>query len=322
MSEPTLDDDERAYLAAFHEVHTPSPTATQASLTRVQERLAAGAVVEAFDEASSYSSGDASSDDSSDDSSDSSGDASDDASSDTSDEVAESGPSRLRPLWVLGVTAVAIAAMVALLMRLDVTAWLASETVGEDPAEAIYAGHESEGAEGEAIARVRASGRAHMSRPNPAATEPEEVSPPEPEAELPPVEPPSVEPLPVEPPPERRRPRAAERTPANEPTSEPASEPPPAADATLHAEIALLRPAQKALRSGDYARALRLLDDHAKSFPRSVLAEERSLGRIKALCGLGRKAEARRMIDAFGRKHPGSPLAGRVEQACPAGDTP
>jgi TolA-binding protein len=123
----------------------------------------------------------------------------------------------------------------------------------------------------------------------------------------------------VEPSPARRRPRPAPSPPEGPEEDEPS---PPAADATLHAEIALLRPAQKALRAGDHARALRLLDDHAKSFPRSVLAPERSLGRIQALCGLGRETEARQQIEAFGKKYPGSPLAGRVKKACPASESP
>lgn len=274
-----LDDGEQAYLAAFHELHTPSEAATEASLARVQERLAAGHGV---------------------------------AVSDDSDDDAEpkADRSRLRPLVVLSMTAIAIAAAVVLMMRLDLTTMLASEVPGDAPAGAVYAGQDSGDVEGEAVARApsrRAVG--------PVAADPVVV--PEPEVEPEPMlEQPPAQPA-VEAPTQRRRPRPVEAPPVEAP---PAEAPP--ADATLHAEIALLRPASKALRSGDHARALRLFEDHARSFPRSVLAEERSLGRIQALCGLGRQPEARRMIDAFGRAHPGSPLTGRVKKACPAEEAP
>lgn len=281
---PELDDEDRAYLAAFLEVHTPSEAATDAALGKVQERLTAGEVITLPGAAG------------------------------------EPGriPSRVRPLLVLGAAVVAIAAAVALLMRLDVTTMLASETPGASPEEAVYAGQESGGAEGEAVRRVRTSSSAR-SKARASSAVAEEPGLEEPEVEEEPViEEPVIEPE-VEATSERRRPRPAPRS-AEEPASE--APPKPAADATLHAEIALLRPAQKALRSGNYVRALRLLDDHAKSFPRSVLAEERTLGRITAVCGLGRIQEAQRMIDAFGRAHPGSPLAGRVDEACSSREAP
>lgn len=97
---------------------------------------------------------------------------------------------------------------------------------------------------------------------------------------------------------------------------------PAKADATLHAEMAVLRPAKAALRAGDHARALRRFDDHAASFPDSPLGEERDLGRIEALCGLGRLEAAAKATKAFVRSHPGSPLRSRAERACAQDESP
>ncbi|MCA9704711.1 MAG: hypothetical protein KDK70_02540 [Myxococcales bacterium] len=296
---PELDDGERAYLAAYLQVHSPSRADAEASLARVEERLAGGEAVP------------------------------------TVAGIDEPAPVRwwLRPRVVLTVTAVALAATVALLMRLDVSTMLAQEAGREPPAGAAYAGQDTGETAGEAVSRERALGPAKVSveaagedAPNedaPNEDAPNEGAPdealdayaPEPEATPEAAESASAR--------SQRRRSRSDQSATQEPVEAPtADEPAPVADATLHAEIALLRPAQKALRAKDYARALRLLDDHAKSFPRSVLAEERSLGRIQALCGLGRTAEAARSIEQFGRAHPGSPLTGRVQRACPAAEVP
>ncbi len=224
----------------------------------------------------------------------------------------DEGPRRGRPWVLIGAVTVALAAAaVLLLLRLDVATRLAGESSAPVPSEAAYGGREGAEAGGRAVPRVPETHSAPSSTPEAPATEDvEEPVPPE----EPTTEPEIASTPAVEEPVLRRRTRA----PAPEPTAPEDEGTQPAADATLHAEIALLRPAQKALRAGDHARALRLLDDHAKSFPRSVLAEERSLGRIQALCGLGRRTQAQSAIAAFVRRHPRSPLIGRVESACPA----
>jgi hypothetical protein len=89
----------------------------------------------------------------------------------------------------------------------------------------------------------------------------------------------------------------------------------PRAEGTLADELALLGPADAALRDGRAAAALALYDRHAVRFPDSALAEERAAGRVMALCALGR-ADARRQLRAFEAKYPRSPLLARLDRAC------
>jgi hypothetical protein len=87
-------------------------------------------------------------------------------------------------------------------------------------------------------------------------------------------------------------------------------------DATLGAETQLMRPADQALRTGDPARALELLDEHERRFPQGVLAEERSAERVTALCGLGRVDEAHAEAARFIATHADSPLVSSVRRSC------
>jgi RNA polymerase sigma-70 factor (ECF subfamily) len=80
--------------------------------------------------------------------------------------------------------------------------------------------------------------------------------------------------------------------------------------------MALLSEAQKALSAGQPERALQFLDEHARTFPRGTLAEERTAARIVALCKLGRVAKARSEAAAFLQRLPDSPLSERVRAAC------
>ncbi len=82
------------------------------------------------------------------------------------------------------------------------------------------------------------------------------------------------------------------------------------------AEVRLLSDAQTAIRGGDAARSLRLLDEHARRYPEGALGEERDAMRIAALCALGRDAEARRATDRFLRASPRSPHAGPLRASC------
>jgi hypothetical protein len=86
----------------------------------------------------------------------------------------------------------------------------------------------------------------------------------------------------------------------------------------VSAELALLRDAHDALRNGDGARALALLDEHGRRFPRGSLVEEREAARVLALCKVGRAVEARDAASRFLREHPQSPQAERVAHACDA----
>jgi hypothetical protein len=89
---------------------------------------------------------------------------------------------------------------------------------------------------------------------------------------------------------------------------------PPPAEATVAAEARLLRAADEALRGGDAPRALALLQQHARTYPNSILAEERSVELVSTLCRLGRVSEARAEAARFLGAVPAS-----VRRSC-AGD--
>jgi hypothetical protein len=83
---------------------------------------------------------------------------------------------------------------------------------------------------------------------------------------------------------------------------------------TLAEETRLIREADQALRAGGAARALTLLDEHQRRFPRGVLAPERSAERLLARCQLGHvdaKAAA-----AYLAARPSSAFAARIRDAC------
>jgi hypothetical protein len=141
--------------------------------------------------------------------------------------------------------------------------------------------------------RPAAAASPHVQAPGPAlSSTPLVPSPPAPPSD--PIAPVRAEP-----------PRAA---PAHPTTNAPAG--------TVAEETRLLRSAHTALQSGHAARALALLDEHARTFPDGVLAEERSVERVFALCTLGRVGEAREAARAFLVATPGSPLADSVRRSC------
>jgi hypothetical protein len=84
----------------------------------------------------------------------------------------------------------------------------------------------------------------------------------------------------------------------------------------LDAEIALLRDARGALRKGDAAAALAILDMHDRRFPAGALTEDCSAERIYALCALGRVDEVRALAERFIAAHPVSPHAAMVRASC------
>ncbi len=106
-----------------------------------------------------------------------------------------------------------------------------------------------------------------------------------------------------------------------EPALPEASQPAPAAPAasSLAAEAQLLREADRALKAGDVAGCLRLLDEHARQFPGGVLEPERSAERVLALCAAGRDVEAERAARTFLASHEPGPLASRVRASCVGG---
>jgi RNA polymerase sigma-70 factor, ECF subfamily len=86
--------------------------------------------------------------------------------------------------------------------------------------------------------------------------------------------------------------------------------------ASLTAEAELLGRAQRSLRAGDAAAALRLLDEHERRFPAGELGDERRGARVRALCELGRGAQARAEAQRLQSERPHSPVAAGVADVC------
>lgn len=84
----------------------------------------------------------------------------------------------------------------------------------------------------------------------------------------------------------------------------------------LAEEVAILSRAETELHAGRYQRALVVLAEHERKFPRGTLTQERVAARIRALCGMGRTSEANTLL---ARLSPGSVHAGRTREACAAG---
>jgi hypothetical protein len=84
---------------------------------------------------------------------------------------------------------------------------------------------------------------------------------------------------------------------------------------TTSGELALLRRVERALRTGDPALALILLDQLERAYPVSALGEERTAARILVDCarsGELAKPEAARFLE----KHPSSVYSDRILRAC------
>jgi hypothetical protein len=93
----------------------------------------------------------------------------------------------------------------------------------------------------------------------------------------------------------------------------PPGAPPPS---EVAAEVHLLREAHLAMGAGDVDRALVLLDEHERRYPRGALGEERDATRIGALCALGRRVEAKDAAERFLRMTPRSLQAAAVRASC------
>jgi hypothetical protein len=85
----------------------------------------------------------------------------------------------------------------------------------------------------------------------------------------------------------------------------------------LAAEVALLHRAHAALRSGQPATALSLIEQGA-SLNRGPLAEQAEIVRIAALCQTGREQDARAAVDRFVAQWPSSPATTRLRGGCEA----
>lgn len=81
-------------------------------------------------------------------------------------------------------------------------------------------------------------------------------------------------------------------------------------------EALLVATAEAQLRGGHPAAALALYEQHLRDYPKGALRHESQSGRIVALCGVGRSAEARAEIARFAERHPGSQTLLRMQRAC------
>ncbi len=110
-------------------------------------------------------------------------------------------------------------------------------------------------------------------------------------------------------------------SPSDEKASEPkkptvSSTPAARADSSdgIAAELRSLDRARQALSTGNAARALSMLDAHAKEYPRGSLSLEAEVLRIQALARMGQRQAASSRAKAFLRRHPGSVFSSRVRR--------
>jgi hypothetical protein len=96
-------------------------------------------------------------------------------------------------------------------------------------------------------------------------------------------------------------------------TAAPAAKASAPASSNAAAELAMLDQARGAVRDGEPARGLSILDAYASRFPHGIMAPEASIVRIEALVGAGDRDDAKRAGDAFLRANPSSPYAPRIE---------
>lgn len=94
---------------------------------------------------------------------------------------------------------------------------------------------------------------------------------------------------------------------------EPAPAPAPPVVPTI-SEVALLEQARSALRGGDAAHALALVEQAATSYPDGVLVEEREALAIETLIKLGRRDEAVAKWSKFATSYPRSNYHARLQR--------
>ncbi len=98
----------------------------------------------------------------------------------------------------------------------------------------------------------------------------------------------------------------------------PGAQPPTASYASpddgLAAEVQLLDQARAALSSGASSRALGLLVQHQRQYPRSRLANEAFVMRLDALSRSGQRDRARQMARAYLARQPNAPHAARIRR--------
>lgn len=99
----------------------------------------------------------------------------------------------------------------------------------------------------------------------------------------------------------------------------PVSPPPPPAVAPspLSQELAALREAQRALREGQPAHALAVLNDFEQAHEGAgSMQEERHAAATMARCALAQHTDAKPLYDAFVQRYPNSAYAARLQHVC------
>jgi hypothetical protein len=92
------------------------------------------------------------------------------------------------------------------------------------------------------------------------------------------------------------------------------SEPRPSS--RLDEEAASLAAARRALNQGNHASALKRLRGHEKRFANGLLAQEREVLFVQALCKAGKHAAAKKRAAKFKKRFPNSPHAATVSETC------
>jgi outer membrane protein assembly factor BamD (BamD/ComL family) len=80
--------------------------------------------------------------------------------------------------------------------------------------------------------------------------------------------------------------------------------------------VSLISEMQVALRAGETARVLSLVEEHERLFPASAWTPEREGARVLAACPGKNADEARSLGQSFLAAHPQSPLGARVRVTC------
>lgn len=96
-----------------------------------------------------------------------------------------------------------------------------------------------------------------------------------------------------------------------------ASAAPSEAPSEARQESLLVGQARDAVRRGDGATALKLLEEARSRFPRGVLGQEREALSIEALAASGQQAAATQRASAFIQAHPDSPYVARLRRFAP-----
>jgi hypothetical protein len=85
---------------------------------------------------------------------------------------------------------------------------------------------------------------------------------------------------------------------------------------TMLAELGLLQRASQAIRAGDAAQAKRALDEHARRFASSALAQEREGLSLLVRCNSAVSSQTRTDAERFVAQAPNAPLADSIRKQC------